>query len=139
MTPGSNEPLPPLILIVEDDLPTRLLYRQALSGIGFRIAEAHNGHQALEKARELHPDAVVTDLAVPGMDGFEFCRAMRQSIGLDLIPILAITGHSEYLDQPERLRGAGIDRVLVKPCSLDRMIANLRELMEARSGNTNDR
>jgi two-component system cell cycle response regulator DivK len=89
--------LAPLVLIVEDDRSTRLLYREYLEHDGFRTIDAHNGHQALEKARDLCPNAVLTDLAVPGMDGFEFCRALQESPATRAIPILAVTGHSEYL------------------------------------------
>ena len=103
----------PLVLIVEDDLSTRVMYRDYLSNSGFRIVDAHNGHQALAKARELRPHVVLTDLAVPGMDGFEFCRALQQFD--TTIPILAVTGHSEYLDQPDRFRQAGILHVLMMP------------------------
>jgi two-component system cell cycle response regulator DivK len=119
----------PLILIVEDDLSTRVLYRDYLSQCGFRTADAHNGRQALEKARELRPDAIVTDLAVPGLDGFEFCRALRESAETLTIPILAVTGHSEYLDQPDRFRQVGIARVLIKPCAPDRIAQELRRLL----------
>ena len=123
----------PLVLIVEDDLSTRVLYREYLSGAGFRIVDAHNGHQALAKAQELPPDAVLTDLAVPGMDGFEFCRALQQSAATRAIPILAVTGHSEYLDDPHRFRQAGISQVLTKPCPPDRIAEELRRLLfEAR-------
>src|SRR6266508_6532634 len=109
----------PLVLIVEDDLSTRVMYRDYLSQSGFRTIEAHNGYQALDKAQQLHPDAVITDLAVPGMDGFEFCRALQQSAATRAIPILAVTGHSEYLDQPDRFTQAGIAHVLIKPCAPD--------------------
>jgi CheY-like chemotaxis protein len=119
----------PLVLIVEDDLATRVMYREYLSHAGFRTADAHNGHQALAKARELRPDAVLTDLAVPGIDGFEFCRALKGSPALRDIPILAVTGHSEYLDQPERFTQAGIAQVLVKPCPPDVVAAELRKLL----------
>lgn len=119
----------PLVLIVEDDLATRVMYREYLSHAGFRTADAHNGHQALAKARELHPDAVLTDLAVPGIDGFEFCRALKGSPVLRDIPILAVTGHSEYLDQPERIAQAGIAQVLVKPCPPDVVAGELRKLL----------
>jgi two-component system cell cycle response regulator DivK len=120
---------PPLVLIVEDDLGTRLMYRDYLSHTGFRTADAHNGHQALAKARELHPDAVLTDLAVPGMDGFELCRALKQTATTRDIPILAVTGHSEYLDQPDRFRHAGISQVLTKPCGPDVIAEELRRLL----------
>lgn len=119
----------PLVLIVEDDLSTRMMYRDYLSLSGFRTADAHNGFQALEKARLLQPNAVVTDLAVPGMDGFEFCRALRTSDRTRTIPILAVTGHSEYLDQPDRFRQAGITRVLTKPCAPDVLVDALRHLL----------
>lgn len=132
MPRGDATSTPALILIVEDDRGTRLLYRDLLTESGFRTADAHNGFQALEKARELRPDAVLTDLAVPGMDGFEFCRALRQTDHMEHIPILAITGHAEYLEEPGRLRDAGIDRVLVKPCPPDVLVAELRRVLLAR-------
>lgn len=119
----------PLVLIVEDDLSTRLLYREYLAQCGFRTADAHNGHQALDKARELHPDAILTDLAVPGMDGFEFCRALQRSMTTRAVPVLAVTGHSEYLDQPDRFRHAGISQVLIKPCAPDVIVDELRRLL----------
>jgi len=119
----------PLVLIVEDDLSTRTMYRDYLSLSGFRTAEAHNGHQALAKAKELLPQAVLTDLAVPGMDGFEFARALQQSVETRAIPILAVTGHSEYLDQPDRFRQAGILQVLTKPCPPDVIAQELRRLL----------
>jgi CheY-like chemotaxis protein len=119
----------PLVLIVEDDHGTRLMYRDFLTHAGFRTADAHNGHQALEKALELRPDLVVTDLAVPGMDGFAFCRALQQSSATRDIPILAITGHAEYLDEPERFRHAGISHVLIKPCELDEVVRELRKML----------
>jgi CheY-like chemotaxis protein len=119
----------PLVLIVEDDQSTRLMYREYLRHSGFRIADAHNGNQALAKARELLPNAVLTDLAVPGMDGFEFCRELQRSVETRDIPILAVTGHSEYLDQPQRFREAGITQVLVKPCPPDVIVGELRRLL----------
>jgi two-component system cell cycle response regulator DivK len=129
--------LGPLVLIVEDDLSTRVLYRDYLTELGFRTADAHNGHQALEKARALCPDAILTDLAVPGMDGFEFGRALQQFATTRSIPILAVTGHSEYLDQPERFRQAGIVQVLTKPCAPGVIVDELRRLLQdARSRQT---
>jgi CheY-like chemotaxis protein len=130
----------PLVLIVEDDQATRVLYREYLNGAGFRTADAHNGRQALEKVQQLRPDAVVTDLAVPGIDGFELCRVLRQSAETRAIPIVAVTGHPEYLSEPERFRHAGIARVLVKPCEPEAIAEALRELLDSRRGSeTGDR
>ena len=129
MDTGHPAAADPLVLIVEDDPSTRILYRDYLQHDGFRTVDAHNGHQALEKARVLHPNAVLTDLAVPGMDGFEFCRALRDSPSTRAIPILAVTGHSEYLDQPDRFVQAGIAHVLIKPCAPDVIATELRRLL----------
>lgn len=126
-TPTSN----PLVLIVEDDFSTRMLYREYLQHDGFRTIDAHNGYQALEKARALRPNAVLTDLAVPGMDGFEFCRALQESPVTRSIPILAVTGHSEYLEQPDRFAQAGIAHVLIKPCAPDVIAFELRRLLNS--------
>jgi len=123
----------PLVLIVEDDFSTRMLYCEYLQNDGFRTIDAHNGYQALEKARDLRPNAVLTDLAVPGMDGFEFCRALRESPATRSIPILAVTGHSEYLEQPDRFAQAGIAHVLIKPCAPDVIAFELRRLLNTSS------
>jgi CheY-like chemotaxis protein len=127
----SLEPLngEPLVLIVEDDYSTRALYCDYLNHSGFRTIDAHNGHQALAKAQEMHPNAVVTDLAVPGMDGFEFCRALQQSADTRDIPIVAVTGHSEYLEDHTRFVRAGISLVLTKPCPPDVIADELRRLL----------
>ena len=136
MSTGAGLTRDPLVLIVEDDLQTRALYRDVLAQEGFRTIEAHNGFQALEKARESRPDVVLTDLAVPGMDGFEFCEALQQSDATRIIPILAMTGHSEYLDQPDRFRRAGIAQVLLKPSEPQVIAAELRRLIDRpRPGN----
>lgn len=137
MDTGHPPAADPLVLIVEDDPSTRILYRDYLQQDGFRTVDAHNGHQALEKARVMHPNAVLTDLAVPGMDGFEFCRALRDFPSTRAIPILAVTGHSEYLDQPDRFVQAGIAHVLIKPCAPDVIANELRRLLgDARATRT---
>jgi two-component system cell cycle response regulator DivK len=131
---GGQMPESPLVLIVEDDLSTRAMYRDYLSHCGFRIVDAHNGHQALAKARELRPNVVLTDLAVPGMDGFEFCRALQQSDITRAIPVLAVTGHAEYLEQPDRFRETGILHVLTKPCAPGVIAEELRRLLRETPG-----
>jgi two-component system cell cycle response regulator DivK len=129
MDPPRQVVADPLVLIVEDDPATRAMYREYLDRNGFRTVDAHNGHQALAKAKEMHPHAVLTDLGVPGMDGFEFCRALQQLDATRNIPILAVTGRPEYLDDRERFRAAGISHVLTKPCPPDVIADELRRLL----------
>jgi CheY-like chemotaxis protein len=64
------------------------------------------------------------------MDGFEFCRALQNSADTRTIPILAVTGHSEYLDDPNRFRHAGISHVLLKPCEPAEIARELRRLID---------
>jgi two-component system cell cycle response regulator DivK len=116
------------ILVVEDDRATREFYSEALAAAGFRIDQAHNGFQALEKAIELRPDLILTDIAVPGLDGIELCRRIRADSRLSAIPILAITGHGDR-SYPDRARLAGADDVLSKPCAPELLVEKARSLL----------
>jgi CheY-like chemotaxis protein len=116
------------ILIVEDDQQTRQLYSDALARDGFEVEQAHNGFQALEKAIEWSPDLIVTDIAVPGLDGIELCRRIRADPRTREIPLLAITGYGDR-HYPDRARLAGADRVLIKPCGTDLLIREARGLL----------
>ena len=76
------------------------VYITVLSGDGFVVDEAHNGFQALEKAIELLPDLVLTDIAVPGLDGIELCRRLRADARTRTVPVLAVTGYESTLPGP---------------------------------------
>jgi DNA-binding response OmpR family regulator len=118
----------PLILIVEDDAETRHFYTQALAIDGFRTEQAHNGFQAFEKALAEVPDLILTDIAVPGIDGIELCRRLRAHERTWQIPVLAVTGYGDR-DYDDRARDAGADHVLLKPCSGDLLVAEARRLL----------
>ena len=93
--------------------------------------EAHNGLQAEEKASDLQPDAIVTDLGLPGIDGYELCRRLHRSERLGRIPIVAITGR--FLSPPdiERAKREGCQTVLIKPFVTDDLVAELRKALNA--------
>src|SRR5690349_10992694 len=118
------------ILVVEDDPETRHFYQLALTQGGFEVAEAHNGHQALEKAFDSPPDLILTDIAVPGIDGIELCRRLRADDRTRAVPVLAITGYGDR-QYPDRALGAGADRVLIKPCEPERLVDEARRLLDA--------
>jgi two-component system, cell cycle response regulator DivK len=118
----------PLVLVVEDDPETRRFYSEALARDGFAIDQAHNGHQALEKALEIAPDLILTDIAVPGIDGIELCRRLRSDVRTRTVPVLAITGHDDR-QYPDRALGAGADHVLTKPCGPERLVREARRLI----------
>ena len=118
------------VLLVEDDRDGRRLYAEWLSNAGFQVIEAHNGLQALERAFEAPPDAIITDLHLPGIDGFELTRRLRSDARTRGVPILAVTGYPAFADDPARARRAGCDAVLPKPCSQDDLEMTVRALIE---------
>src|SRR5258706_7703625 len=91
--PNATSSRLPLVLIVEDDPETRQFYSDALAADGFATDQAHNGHQAFAKALEIGPDLILTDIAVPGLDGIELCRRLRADTRTRAVPVLAITGY----------------------------------------------
>jgi adenylate cyclase len=119
----------PLVLIVEDDLETRRFFSEVLSESGFRVDQAHNGYQALEKALASNPDLVITDIAVPGIDGIELSQRLRADARTSDIPILAVTGYGDR-HYPDRAIQAGADYVLIKPCDAETIVAEARRLLE---------
>jgi two-component system, cell cycle response regulator DivK len=122
-----------LVLLVEDDRDGRLLVARWLLSAGFRVEQAHNGLQALERARDLLPDALLTDLNIPGIDGYELTRRLKSDPRTSSIPVLAITGYAPFTQDPARADRAGCDVVLLKPCDPDVLVQTLTALiMEAR-------
>ena len=128
MTAPGRSSRPPLVLVVEDDPATRRFYSDVLRGAGLAIEQAHNGHQALEKALTSAPQLIITDIALPGMDGIELCRTLRADARTRNIPVLAITGHGDR-QYPDRVLSAGADRVLTKPCDVDLLVVEALRLL----------
>lgn len=122
---------PPLVLIVEDYADAREMYAAYLKLSGFRVAEAANGEEALTQTAELRPDAIVMDLAMPGIDGWEATRRLKGDARTAGIPIIALSGHTlpRHLDAA---REAGCDVVLIKPCRPDVVSAEVRRILAAR-------
>jgi DNA-binding response OmpR family regulator len=103
------------------------MYASALRADGFEVIEAHNGLQAMEKATDLVPDAIVTDLGLPGIDGFELCRRLHRTPSVSGVPIVAITGR--YLSEPDVQRALreGCRAVLIKPFRIEDLAAEVRQ------------
>ena len=109
------------------------MYAHWLTDAGFRVDQAHNGLQALERAFDSVPNVVVTDLNIPGIDGFELTRRLRHDPRTRDIPVLAVTGYAAFAADPERARRAGCDVVLPKPCSPGDLETAIRSLIRERS------
>ena len=97
----------PLVLVV-DDLATNVrLLEAVLSPKGFRVATASSGEEALDVLGSEHPDLVLLDIVMPGMDGYEVCRRIREDPGTAFLPVIMITASGE--DQKIRAIESGAD------------------------------
>jgi two-component system cell cycle response regulator DivK len=124
----------PLVLLVEDDRAGRILLARWLQDAGFRIEQAHNGLQALERAFDLLPDAILTDLNIPGIDGYELTRRLKHDPRTAAIPVLAVTGYAPFTQDPSRAERAGCDAALAKPCDPAELTRTLKTLITAARG-----
>jgi len=116
------------ILIIEDEVKITSFLRRGLSHEGYIVDIAYDGQEGLAKAREVPPDLVILDLMLPGMDGLEVCRRLRT---FSDVPILILTARDAV---PDRVAGldSGADDYLVKPFSLDELLARIRALLRRR-------
>jgi CheY-like chemotaxis protein len=110
------------VLLVEDDPDNNDMYATALRGAGFRVTQVHDGLQALRHVLAQPPHVVVTDLAIPGMDGYELCRRLRAIEGTAGLPVITVTGLARDTDV-QQAQGVGFDAVLVKPCDPSALLA----------------
>ena len=120
----------PLILLVDDDSDNRAIYRQYLEWKGFRVVEATDGLQALEQAAAVTPAAIVLDLRLPRLDGWEALRRLKADPATRHIPVLALTAHAFAVDA-EQAKAAGCDRFLTKPCLPEDLARAIGSLIKA--------
>ena len=124
-------PKPVLVLIVDDFADNREMYSQFLEFSGFRVAEAQNGHEALEKAFELRPDLIVMDLSLPGLDGWEATRRLKADERTRTIPVIALTGHA-LAGHSKGAMDAGCDAFITKPCLPERLLVEITAMLKGR-------
>jgi two-component system cell cycle response regulator DivK len=122
----------PLVLVVEDYQDAREMYAAYLAFSGYRVAEATNGVEAIEKTLELMPDIILMDLALPRMDGWEATRRLKLDERTRHIPIVALTGHA-LAGHAEGARQAGCDAFVTKPCLPDALVAEIQRMLAARA------
>lgn len=124
-------PSPPLVLVVDDYEDAREMYAEYFVFSGFRVVEARNGVEALQKAAELLPDVILMDLSLPVMDGWEATRRLKGDARTQTIPVVALTGHA-LMGHSEGARSAGCDAFVTKPCLPDALVREVRRVMGRR-------
>lgn len=126
----------PLVLIVEDEAPIADVLRLYLDRSGFRVAVAADGPTGLDAVQQRHPDAVILDVGLPGMDGTEICRRMRAAG--DWTPVLFCTARDDEIDRVLGLE-MGADDYITKPFSPREVVARVKvALRHARPADADD-
>lgn len=124
-----------LVLVVEDEQHIADLQRRYLSREGFGVHVEADGHAALAAARRLRPVAIVLDIALPGMDGVEVCRQLREAG--DWTPVVFVTARDEVTDRILGLE-LGADDYLTKPFSPHELVVRIKSLLRRAAGPQHD-
>jgi DNA-binding NarL/FixJ family response regulator len=116
------------VLVVDDDGPTRAFVADVLAAVGIPTRLAVSGEDALRLARDVRPSAVLLDISMPGISGYETCHRLRELYGPSL-PIVFVSG--ERVESYDRAAGLllGADDYLLKPLSVDELLARVRTLI----------
>jgi len=117
--------MPEKILVVDDEISLQETLAYNLTREGYQVEVAGDGNQALHLARTSKPDLVILDVMLPGLDGFEVCRILRQEAN---IPVLMLTARDDEIDRVVGLE-VGADDYLAKPFSMRELIARVKALL----------
>ncbi|MEB3359338.1 MAG: PAS domain S-box protein [Synechococcales bacterium] len=120
----------PLILLVEDNEANIITISSYLEVKGYRVLLANNGQEAIDVAQAQHPDLILMDIQMPGMDGLEAIRHIRQDPALTPTPIIALTALAMTGDR-ERCLAAGANEYLAKPVRLKQLVILIQSLLRA--------
>jgi DNA-binding response OmpR family regulator len=120
------------ILIVDDNEHVLKLLRISLEKAGYKVAEAGNGDEGLERAKEFLPDLIISDVMMPMTDGIEFCWMIRDNSPIPMVPFIFMTSLE---DQEMEIRGfrAGADEYLIKPVDRKVLLEKVSTLLERAS------
>lgn len=118
---GETDAAGKTVLVVEDFEDNRFMMRRLLEMSGYRVVEAVNGQQAVERARDERPDVILMDLSLPVLDGLAATRRIREEDGLGKVPIIAVSAHDSADFHAEAL-AAGCNEYVTKPIDFDQLV-----------------
>ena len=122
----------PKILIVDDEKKNTKLFKAILSHENYQIFENFSGEQALETVAAVNPDLILLDVMMPGIDGFNVCRKLKQAEKTKTIPIVMVTALNEKEHRVEAL-DAGADDFLSKPVDRSEMVVRVKSLLRIKT------
>jgi DNA-binding response OmpR family regulator len=134
MSRGAHNGTSGRVLVVEDDAGIREMLKYNLVTAGFSVHEASDGAAGLRTARTSKPDLILLDLMLPGMSGFDFCRALRKS---SRVPIIMITAKDSEVDKIVGLE-LGADDYITKPFSVREVLARVNAVMRRAQPEANE-
>jgi two-component system, cell cycle response regulator DivK len=121
----------PFVLVVDDDYDNRAIYSAGLRFAGFRVEALSNAAAALVRARDGQPSAIVMDLSMPVVDGFEAIRRLRRDVRTQRIGVIALTAFTSD-ENRSRAKRAGADFFVSKPCTPMELSVHIFECMRRR-------
>jgi len=126
----TNEPYEKILMVDDDALITEVI-GTVLRSNGFRFESAPDGVEGLRKARDLHPDLIFLDISMPGMDGFQTCRRLKEDPATRKIPVVMLTA---YADRESRIQAleAGANDFLTKPVDNTELVVRANNLLKAK-------
>lgn len=116
------------ILVVEDHVPLLRLLARCLQQAGYEVMTARHTQEAIEHLGEVVPDVIVSDIMLPGADGYALARQVRSNARTDLIPIVFLTAKASRVDRIKSLR-AGVDAYLTKPFEPEELVASIENIL----------
>jgi class 3 adenylate cyclase len=125
------QPMAARILVVDDQRTTAEMVSGLLRNLGYEVDCALGGQEALQVVREKGTDLVISDIVMPGLDGYELCRRLRANAATALLPVILVTG----AEQSERIKGveAGADDFLAKPVNWAELFARVKRLLQVKA------
>ncbi|GAB2837554.1 hypothetical protein GCM10027277_00430 [Pseudoduganella ginsengisoli] len=131
-TPGAQaEPVRGDILVVEDTPASLQLLSRLLTDAGYRVREAPNGELALWSAQAQAPELVLLDVRMPGIDGYEVCSRLKRMPGLDEVPVIFLSAHSDTDDKLRGFQVGGVD-FISKPFQFEEVNARVQSHLKIR-------
>ena len=116
------------ILIVDDEPDALLATQRALEADGYNVIVARSGTEALSRMEELIPDAILLDVMMPDMDGFEVCRRLKDNERFEHIPVIMLTAKGQTDDKVEGIE-LGADDYITKPFELRELKARIKMVL----------
>jgi PleD family two-component response regulator len=116
---------PAAVLIVDDDPANLDLLFQHLDQAGYKVLVAETGQLALERAELAQPEAILLDVMMPGIDGFEICRRLKQQAATQAIPVIFMTALADTADKIKGFAAGGVDYV-TKPFQPEEVLARVK-------------